>query len=421
LARVPGDGTPIHGTLTVPRSWGRPDAGTLELPILRYPCLDAGGEPPTVVLLAGGPGESGCAEAETGSHRPVVQALRHDADVIAFDQRGACGSQPQLSSVTSWELPLDVAVSRDEALERARELTRRSVELWKSDGLDARDFDVHLTSLDVRALLDGLEVDRVSLFGASYGTQLGLNVLRENPERVRACVFVGVEAPHQTIKLPAEVDRVIERILQMSSKEPATPYHAFRSLLQRLDTAPLHTVLADGRTIAVGGFELRRVVAKHIGRPRFARRLAAATCEWEAGEFAAIAPEIVLWKEGPYGGLHHVVDTASGISPTRLEQVDAQRSETCLGDAVDFPLPYVADEYGLNDLGEEFRARFQSPAPILFVSGGLDARTPPSNVDEILPSFPNAVHHVEEGAMHDLGDYTDDRRLLARLREGVLA
>ena len=47
-----------------------------------------------------------------------------------------------------------------------------------------------------------------------------------------------------------------------------------------------------------------------------------------------------------------------------------------------------------------FHAPVRSSAPVLLISGTLDARTPPANADEILRGLPNGNHLVIEGAAH---------------------
>jgi pimeloyl-ACP methyl ester carboxylesterase len=55
--------------------------------------------------------------------------------------------------------------------------------------------------------------------------------------------------------------------------------------------------------------------------------------------------------------------------------------------------------------------------PTLFISGSLDARTPPSNADEVMKGFSSARHLVIERGAHD-----DDLFLPSpRIGEAILA
>ena len=76
----------------------------------------------------------------------------------------------------------------------------------------------------------------------------------------------------------------------------------------------------------------------------------------------------------------------------RLVQIFRESKTSILGDAINYPFPMIGEAVGSPDLGDEFRSNFQSDARILFFSGTMDIRTPPSNVDEIIGGFSNADH-----------------------------
>lgn len=94
------------------------------------------------------------------------------------------------------------------------------------------------------------------------------------------------------------------------------------------------------------------------------------------------------------------MDCASFASKQRLARIKREGKESLLGDAPDFPFPEVCTAWGDLKLDESFRRPVQSNVKVLFLSGTLDGRTPPSNVEEILKGFPNASHVLIEGAGH---------------------
>ena len=53
------------------------------------------------------------------------------------------------------------------------------------------------------------------------------------------------------------------------------------------------------------------------------------------------------------------------------------------------------------DLGPEFRSPVSGDMPVLFISGTLDARTPPSNAEEVRAGFANSEHMIIENGTHD--------------------
>ncbi len=67
---------------------------------------------------------------------------------------------------------------------------------------------------------------------------------------------------------------------------------------------------------------------------------------------------------------------------------------------MDFPFPDVCHAWGNPDAGAPFRAPAKSKLPVLFISGTLDVRTPPSNAEEVRKGFPNSIHLIIDGAVH---------------------
>ena len=81
------------------------------------------------------------------------------------------------------------------------------------------------------------------------------------------------------------------------------------------------------------------------------------------------------------------MDCASGMSDDWAERIAKEAETTLLADAINFPYPEVCEGVPIPDLGDEFREAGKSDVPILFISGTVDGRTPPSNAERILPGF----------------------------------
>ncbi len=73
---------------------------------------------------------------------------------------------------------------------------------------------------------------------------------------------------------------------------------------------------------------------------------------------------------------------------------------------------------GTPDLGDEFREPVESDVPTLFVSGTLDAKTPPHQAERVREGFTNSVHLLVENGGHDsiLSNPEVFRRMLDFLR-----
>ena len=98
-----------------------------------------------------------------------------------------------------------------------------------------------------------------------------------------------------------------------------------------------------------------------------------------------------------------MMDCASGASAARLARLARERADPAnlLSDAVNVPYPDACAAAGSPDLGDAYRAPFRCDVPVLFVSGELDARTPPENVELLAPGFPRHVHVRLTNAGHE--------------------
>jgi pimeloyl-ACP methyl ester carboxylesterase len=76
----------------------------------------------------------------------------------------------------------------------------------------------------------------LSLFGASYGSHLGLSIIRRHPEIVERAVLGGIEGPDQTIKLPVNVESHLSEVSRLIAADPSTGklLPSFRLLLRKM-------------------------------------------------------------------------------------------------------------------------------------------------------------------------------------------
>jgi hypothetical protein len=103
------------------------------------------------------------------------------------------------------------------------------------------------------------------------------------------------------------------------------------------------------------------------------------------------------------------MDLASGIDRERLLTVERQAKTGLLGDTLNFPMPHIAGIRPSLDLGRDFRAPFQSPASVLFISGTLDGRTNVPEAKATLRQFPRGRHLIVENGGHNI--FEADKRV----------
>jgi len=150
-----------------------------------------------VVYLQGGPG--------VGSVLYADRYVGLDHDVVLVDQRGNGSSTPQLGCEevdALWVAErIDDAGARLEDLAGTQTVVNAyaaCVERLEASGIDLNLFDTTNAADDFALVRQLLGYPEWSLWGVSYGTRLGLTIMRDHPEGVKAAVLDSV--------VPFEVD-----------------------------------------------------------------------------------------------------------------------------------------------------------------------------------------------------------------------
>lgn len=180
-----------------------------------------------LLFLAGGPGASGVYDVPLLA--PTLAPLRRTRDLIFFDIRGAGFSQPRL----------DCAALGDAA---AGPLCMAKL---RAQGIEPLAFNTTQNAADAADLLITLGYEQADLLGVSYGTRLALEMVRSQPQVVRAVVLDSVVAP-ETLSYELQALGDYEARLWPFAACEATPACSgrfgamagrFLALINRLDEA----------------------------------------------------------------------------------------------------------------------------------------------------------------------------------------
>jgi pimeloyl-ACP methyl ester carboxylesterase len=163
-------------TLRVPLDRSGALPGTVPLKLARLP---TDGARPTLVYLSGGPGGAGIEELL--AVMPLTPFLPDSYRVVGFDQRGTGGS----------------GLLRCKALERDPRLrsVRAGEDCARRLGERRRLYTTPDSVEDLEAIRSQLGVERLTLFGISYGTELALAYARAHPDRVDRLILDSVVNP----------------------------------------------------------------------------------------------------------------------------------------------------------------------------------------------------------------------------------
>ena len=408
-----------------------PAGGTIGLTFVRLASTaDRPGSP--VIFLAGGPGVPGIVMGQVPVYRSLFERLRATGDVILLDQRGTGRSTPSLDCPAAASLAADAFADEERAIRALLGPLERCVARLAAEGIDPADYTTEASADDVDELRRALGAERVSLLGFSYGTELALSVARRHPDAVDRLVLASVRPPWAVVKLSSTYDRVIASISALAAADTAAGIQDFegslRRVLDRLSDAPLELTVTDERTRApvglrVGKVALQAILLNGLADGRAMPGQVAMVAALDRGEIELFRREVERLYNGlgrGVGMMGVAMNCSAGADDERLERARAEAASTLLGGVVNFLLvPEACRIAGVRDLGPGYRARFESPAPALFLSGSLDPNAPPAQAEEARSGFPSGIHVVVENGSHETLPADDVQALVADFLSGV--
>jgi pimeloyl-ACP methyl ester carboxylesterase len=401
------------GKFTVPEKRSNPNGKKIQLAFVRLKSTAQHPGPP-LVILAGGPGGSGLGEARAFFH--IFKPLLEVGDVIAFEQRSTGMSRPYLACKGSRAFKPDALASRANMLSYVREAFRPCAEDYRAQGVDFSAYNTGESADDVEDLRKVLDVPKINLWGFSYGTHLGLAVIRQHPQSINRAILAGVEGMNDTRKLPSNIQRHLEDVNRLVKADPEWSklvpdfLKLMKNVFDQLDKQPLTVEVLNRQTkektkVTVGKFALQVMIGIDAGDSKDIAKFPALFYTISKGDPRLLTEEVQglqdrLASLAPWAMIFSM-DCASGATKERDLRIKREAPHTLLGDAINFPWPDICDLWGSPDLGDKYRAPVRSDVPVLFITGTLDARTPVSNVKEIRKGFPNGITFVVEGAGHE--------------------
>lgn len=400
------------GRIYVPEKHSKPNGKLIELAFVRFKSTVKDQSFPTfpIVYLAGGPGGSGIKLAK-GARFSLFAAMREFGDVIALDQRGAGLSKPDLTCKETLDYPLDKAAEKAEAIRLYREKSKSCAAVWRRQGVDLTAYNTNENADDLEVLRKALGARKITLWGGSYGTHLGLAFIRRHETSVHRAVFAGVEGTDDTSKLPSTFDAQLKLVgdLVGQDEELNRKIPDFIKLVEKvfakLEKEPAEVETERGK-IKLGKFDLQQLTVALLGDRAGKEVLPGLFYDFDKGIYDSpyvkyIAQIVAQQRLDSIGSaMAFATDCASFASKSRFARIDREGGNSILGNAPDFPFPDVCTAWGKLNLGENFRRPVKSKLKVLFMSGTFDGRTPPRNAEEILKGFPNGRHVLIEGAGH---------------------
>ena len=187
-------------TVTAPLDWDEPEAGEIDLAVIRRHA-DSGEPIASLLTNPGGPGASGVELIRDSAGFATGAALREAYDVIGFDPRGV-GESTAVRCLDAEEMDAylyDVPENPRGSAEWEDELTERNAAFAEACEANSGGILPYITTLQAARDLDllrGVLGDaQLHYLGYSYGTFLGATYAKLYPERVGRLVLDGAIDP----------------------------------------------------------------------------------------------------------------------------------------------------------------------------------------------------------------------------------
>ncbi|HMV50394.1 MAG TPA: alpha/beta fold hydrolase, partial [Blastocatellia bacterium] len=361
------------GRLFVPENRKKKDSRLIELAFLRIKTKAA--QPLTpVVWLSGGPGGSGIVNMKVGEYFQALKAVSEVADVIVLDQRGTGGSLPNLFCPGTFaDLPPTLFRSQQDATKALLEGARRCAATMREKGIDFDGYTILESADDIDDLRRALKLEKVSLWGHSYGTQLALATVRRHEKNIDRLVMLGVEGVSNTDKMPNDIDRYFSELAALMKNDPRAAGSApdlmalMRSVSEKLDREPVRVSITlpttgEKREMLVSGFGVRFLaMATALGNTRNLPIIPMLFASLERGDTKVLGDMIVpVLTRNLFTADLYLIDGASGATAARRAQIQREAETALFGDVTNFLFPTVNEVWKPKDLGDEFRKPVQS-------------------------------------------------------------
>lgn len=395
------------GWLTVPELHNAQQSKSIRLPVIR---LKSTAERPDypIVYLAGGPGDSGLATAKDEIF-PLLMALRQRADVIIFDQRGTGQSEPNLTIPGKLSIPPEALLEEEATRLNLIEQSKAAVAELTKHGINLAAYNTAENADDLEDLRKALGVEKINIWGHSYGSHLGLAFIKRHPDSVSKAILGGVNGLDQRWRYPSNLDDLIRQVDFYIDQNPKLKKQmpslrqSITKVFSDLEKNPV-VFTSQGKTLKFGKLELQTIVAVRSGDLTFIKMLPLLFGQMQTGEYELMAQTVAGLKERDWGtAMRYSMHIASGGPVERLKAIEDQEKTALFGRGLNYPFNEkdFVNVWNVPDLGEDFRQPVKSNIPVLFMSGNLDGRASLADTNIIRQGFPNSQHLLIEGGSHN--------------------
>ena len=275
-----------------------------------------------------------------------------------FDQRGTGNAEPSLVIPGKLDLPLNDTIDSQATRQQLRVRAAKAAAEIRRRGIDLSAYNTNESADDVNDIRLALGTTKITIWGHSYGSHLGLTVLRRHGSSIHRAILGGINGPDQRWRFPndlqslvSRVDGYIKSIPKLHRQIPSLT-HTVTNVFKKLESKPV-TVLVQSQPVVIGKADVAVLTALQAGDLEFVKRLPLIFGRMKEGDFSAVAGMILQGiKQREIGtAMRYSMHIASGVSPERIAGITAQEGGPLFGNAINFPFDdkEFVEAWGIKD------------------------------------------------------------------------
>ena len=379
--------------------------------------------PDPLFIISGGPGQA--AADFYLSSAAAFELVRRDRNLVIVDQRGT-GASNRLDC----KLPDELESARFD-IESIKTSTRACLATLPGD---PRFYTTSVAVRDLDAIRAALGVDRIDLYGISYGTRVAQEYLRRYPAHVRALVLDGIVpvdvalGPEVAPAAQHALDAILQRCERQTACAAAFPHIArdFANLNAKLTHGSVHVTIPDPQTAKQEALEFGRLHLAAAVRLLSYSDVTAALLPFLIHEAAEDRPEVLAAQallvsksigEQLANGMHNAVVCTEDVPFIGRDAETNANADSYLGPYFLQSLRAMCSVWPRGVIDADFHRPFYSDTPALLLSGANDPVTPVEYGERAAHDYRNGLHVVVPGQGHGQINNACIARLMAHFIE----
>ncbi len=417
------------GTLKVPENRSDKRSRLITVNYIRLKSLAVNPAEPIFYLEGGSRNVTWQAENPDylNNWRPYLQI----SDVILYDQRGTRDED----LVHYWEgsYPENFLVSAEAASAHWKGMAKLALETYQEKGIDITGYSIIENAQDIEDLRKALDIDKISIMGFSFGTKLGLTLIKLYGQHIENAVLAGVQGLEQTFEYPSLLNTQFQKIANMVAsdkriyREVPDLVMVLDRVMKKLEEKPIEVDIQSpitGKTmkVKIGSFGLALILNIDIGDAFDLPVLPRLIYSIDRGDTSILkwfVQKRFIWAYG-LPGMDITMNISSWGNQCRLARIEKEAEQSLFKNVINFPFYSFRDIWPLAQVDFNFTEPVTSNVRTLLLSGELDHNTPPFQAEQVKWGFSNATHLVVKNAGHEqiLSNATIKEAILRFFRGG---